>query len=502
MIGRWSQSKPEEEGEDPKSFDDFELKLGDVLRGERATMGKSLLDVQRELKIKAAYIAAIENADPSAFDTPGFIAGFVRSYARYLNVDGDWAFDKFCEESGFEPVHGMAAQALPLRNGGVETRRDVGSDPLAAPVVPFTPEQSRFLETVEPRAIGSSLVLIALMCGLGYGAYAVVQEVQRVDVAPVEQAPSAIVQLDPLAAPSTVNEQVAAVGPAPTDALDRLYRPPALDLPVMVARDAPIATLNPDRQGIFASAPRDSLPSVDGVDAVQVVEGPAPEVVLFAVDSTWVRVQAPDKSVLFEKILEKGEEYAIPVTEETPILRAGNSGSLYFKVNGSIVGPAGQGTAPVQNVVLASTDLSAAYPTVTPEQDQRVFDVLKELNAPALLPASEGVVEAPASPELLPAPEGAVTLVAVNDTWVRVRDSDGAVVFQGIITKGSVQLLPEGQIGTLRAGNSGSLYFQIGDQIYGPAGAGTSTARNVDISPTGVQSTYSPVAPEVFATLR
>ncbi len=61
------------------------------MRGERATMGKTLLDVQRELKIKAAYIAAIENADPSAFETPGFIAGYVRSYARYLGMDPEWA---------------------------------------------------------------------------------------------------------------------------------------------------------------------------------------------------------------------------------------------------------------------------------------------------------------------------------------------------------------------------------------------------------------------------
>jgi len=62
-----------------KGFDAFELRLGDLMRGERATLGKSLLDVQRELKIKAAYIAAIENADPSSFETPGFIAGYVRS---------------------------------------------------------------------------------------------------------------------------------------------------------------------------------------------------------------------------------------------------------------------------------------------------------------------------------------------------------------------------------------------------------------------------------------
>src|SRR6056297_4177997 len=84
-----------------KGFDDFELRLGDIMRGERATLGKSLLDVQRELKIKATYIAAIENAEVSAFETPGFIAGYVRSYARYLGLDPEWAFDTFCREAQF-----------------------------------------------------------------------------------------------------------------------------------------------------------------------------------------------------------------------------------------------------------------------------------------------------------------------------------------------------------------------------------------------------------------
>ncbi len=101
MIGRSFRRSKVVEDVGAKGFDDFELRLGDVMRGERATLGKSLLDVQRELKIKAAYIAAIENADPTAFDTPGFIAGYVRSYARYLNMDPDWAFDTFCTESGF-----------------------------------------------------------------------------------------------------------------------------------------------------------------------------------------------------------------------------------------------------------------------------------------------------------------------------------------------------------------------------------------------------------------
>ena len=62
----------------------YEYELGDELRGERATLGKTLLDVQRDLRIKAAYIAAIEDAKPEVFPNPSFIAGYVRSYARYL----------------------------------------------------------------------------------------------------------------------------------------------------------------------------------------------------------------------------------------------------------------------------------------------------------------------------------------------------------------------------------------------------------------------------------
>ena len=117
MIRKGFRTEPAQPQDDAQGFDAFDLRLGDLMRGERATMGKSLLDVQRELRIKAAYIAAIENADPTAFDTPGFIAGYVRSYARYLNLDPDWAFERFCRESGFSTTHGMSEEASSVKAG-------------------------------------------------------------------------------------------------------------------------------------------------------------------------------------------------------------------------------------------------------------------------------------------------------------------------------------------------------------------------------------------------
>ena len=130
-MGRKSDTGDERDMAKPQGFDDFDMRLGDLLRGERATLGKSLLDVQRELRIKASYIAAIENCDPSAFDTPGFIAGYVRSYARYLGMDPEETFAAFCAESGFSTAHGMSEKASTIRKADAVAQAPRARDPLA-----------------------------------------------------------------------------------------------------------------------------------------------------------------------------------------------------------------------------------------------------------------------------------------------------------------------------------------------------------------------------------
>jgi hypothetical protein len=370
IVKSFRRTKAAEDVE-TKGFDAFELRLGDLMRGERATMGKSLLDVQRELKIKAAYIAAIENADPSAFDTPGFIAGYVRSYARYLHMDPDWAFDKFCNESGFATAHGMSAEASAAKPLRPVDQTPLGKDIFAGSATPFIPVTESMFSRIEPSAIGSMAVLVALIGGLGYGGYSVLQEVQKVQFAPVEQAPTVISNVDPLAGGAgistpAVDESVDIATPSP-EALDRLYRPQALEVPVLVARDAPISTLNPGSFGavdvpaedinaaIAIAAAEDALPDV------QVNEGPIAEVALVAVRPAWMRVRAADGSVIFEGIMDKGDTFALPATEEPATLRVGESGAVYFAVNGTHYGPAGPNGTVTSNLALDSSNLTATY---------------------------------------------------------------------------------------------------------------------------------------------
>ena len=402
MIGR-KASPSAHVADKPKGFDDFELRLGDIMRGERATLAKSLLDVQRELKIKASYIAAIENCDVSAFETPGFVAGYVRSYARYLGMDSDWAFQRFCEEANFTVAHGMSAAA----SGPKPNRRKATySEPLANPNAIFVPRGEAFMSGIEPSAIGSILVLVGLIVGIGYGGWAVLQEVQKVQLAPVDQAPGVIAELDPLSAAGAgaqlasqqVETQAIDIAELPAEdmappvpgALDRLYRPEALDVPVLVARDGPIAAIDPRNVGALANEVRD--PEVVLQPPVQVVKADAPAVELLAVRPAWVRVKAADGTVLLEKILDAGERFALPKLEEPPSLRVGESGALYFAVNGETFGPAGERGTVTKNVELSPEALKASYALADLSQDADLANMVAVADAGAVVesePASE-----------------------------------------------------------------------------------------------------------------
>lgn len=407
MIGRSARRGQIAEEASAKGFDAFELRLGDMMRGERATLGKSLLDVQRELKIKANYIAAIENCDPTAFDTPGFIAGYVRSYARYLGMEPDWAFDTFCHESGFATAHGMseAASAVkPTREERMAAAGGMGRDIFNASTTPFIPAGERMFANLEARALGSIAVLAVLIAGLGYGGWSLLQEVQKVQFAPIEQAPAVVANIDPLAGatraetPMLRSDELASVALPSAEALDRLYRPLALDVPVLTARDGPIAALSAQDTGAFAQGDSTLPPGLADLAAeaemvasaaavatdqptppttVRVTEGPAPEVMLIAVRPAWVRVSAASGTVIFEGILDSGDSYVLPALEDPAKLRVGASGALYFAINGTPYGPAGEDGAVTSDLELSPTHLTATYAVADLDADSDLAEFVR-----------------------------------------------------------------------------------------------------------------------------
>lgn len=377
-----------------RGFDSFEVKLGDELRGERATLGKSLLDVQRDLRIKAAYIAAIENCDTDVFPNKGFVAGYVRSYARYLGMEPESVFARFSAESGFSGVNAelsprKKASGHIIHSGPVKVDKQ---DPLFSPVMSSATLQNNRFSDFSFSALGSLLVLVALIVGLGYGGMAVLRDIQRVEIEPVDQRPITLSEVSGIVAPGLGTEDVpldpAPAGPVRDQDLARLYQPQELEVPIVAARDGPIVDIDPDQatptgrggrtlDGIAAGeALAADFEALAEAAAPQVREEPeTPVIAVVAQRPAWIRVYQEDGTILFEKILETGEMYTIPTDADGPLLRAGNAGSVYVAINRSLFGPVGDGTGVAKNVSLLPADVPETFAEITeiPEVVQASF---------------------------------------------------------------------------------------------------------------------------------
>ncbi len=376
----------DELGSFEQDMSEHDFRLGDELRGERATLGKSLLDVHRDLRIKASYISAIEDMDLSVFPNPSFVPGYVRAYARYLQLDPDMVYRRFCRESGFARPKDLALQpragaAAPAEAGSFQTRFPLAEVGSGIPSIPFS-------------AIGSVLVLLVLVAALGYGGWTVLQNIQRVQFAPVDDLPLALSEVEPLEAPEVAEAGEVVLTelaePVASTALAELYRQQEIEVPILQPRDGPIAALDPDR--LTPLAARRAEVVVVGPPVAARADAADPAVVLAAVESSlagepaaepaivadaadlplvvvaeraaWVRVYLESGTIIFEKILEKGETYTPPAGVGAPRIWAGNAGSVYVRVGDRLHGPLGSGTRAVRDVVLSSQAVAERFAEV------------------------------------------------------------------------------------------------------------------------------------------
>ena len=398
---KWFGGKPRSDEAYPQGdvalgFDDFEVRLGDLMRGERATLGKSLLDVQRELHIRATYIAAIEAGDLSAFEAASFVAGYVRSYARYLGMDPDWSYAKFCSETGFAITPDLSRSSSgtgPLPNQAVAAR-DFSQGLLSRTRMAAEPDP--FWQRLDPVAIGSVAVMVFLILGVTFGGWTVLREVQRVNLTPADLPPEVLADLDPVmsgASPRMVAVEEPALripGDTPSSTTEaqgivRNYRPEALDTPVVVARDGPIAAINPreaeggDNDSLRAAVDL-ALSEAESIiappDGVRVTQDGPPTVEVLAVRPSWIRVRAADGTTLFEKVLDAGERYTVPQSEAPATLRAGNSGSVYLLVNGEPFGPTAPGAQVVDQIALSAAAVSERFETADLSDDQALREFI------------------------------------------------------------------------------------------------------------------------------
>ena len=352
-----------------RGYDSYTVTLGDKLRGERATLGKTLDDIQKETRLRIEFLLGIENADITAFPAPSFIAGYVRSYASHLNLDPDECFNQFCKESGFI---GLQSEIDGKKRNKVIKPTKLLDEPILNPQIQKKKINNGILNNFSFSGLFSLTALLVLILGLGYGGVTVLNEVQKVNLSPINQSPSvqsiSSTSIDENSFFDDVESNNTNI--ASNSALEEFYRPTELVLPLMTPRDGPISAIDPAISGVYVEDKNSVISEINQEDIIQVKKNPQvieedlPSVYVVAQKPAWVRIYEPNGNILFENILDTGQRYEVPQSAQTAMLRAGNSGSVYLMIDNNFYGPLGTATGVAKKVNLRAETILENYTLV------------------------------------------------------------------------------------------------------------------------------------------
>ena len=352
-----------------RGYDSYTVTLGDKLRGERATLGKTLDDIQKETRLRIEFLLGIENADITAFPAPSFIAGYVRSYASHLNLDPDECFNQFCKESGFI---GLQSEIDGKKRNKVIKPTKLLDEPILNPQIQKKKINNGILNNFSFSGLFSLTALLVLILGLGYGGVTVLNEVQKVNLSPINQSPSvqsiSSTSIDENSFFDDVDSNNTNI--ASNSDLEEFYRPTELVLPLMTPRDGPISAIDPAISGVYVEDKNSVISESNQEDIIQVKKNPQvieedlPSVYVVAQKPAWVRIYEPNGNILFENILDTGQRYEVPQSAQKAMLRAGNSGSVYLMIDNNFYGPLGTATGVAKKVNLRAETILQNYTLV------------------------------------------------------------------------------------------------------------------------------------------
>jgi len=352
-----------------RGYDSYTVTLGDKLRGERATLGKTLDDIQKETRLRIEFLLGIENTDITAFPAPSFIAGYVRSYASHLNLDPDECFNQFCKESGFI---GLQSEIDGKKRNKVIKPTKLLDEPILNPQIQKKKINNGILNNFSFSGLFSLTALLILILGLGYGGVTVLNEVQKVNLSPINQSPSVqSITSTSIDDNSFFNDfDSSNTNIASNSDLEEFYRPTELVLPLMTPRDGPISAIDPAISGVYVEDKNSVISKSNQEDLIQfkknpqVIEEDQPSVYVVAQKPAWIRIYEPNGNILFENILDTGQRYEVPQSAKTAMLRAGNSGSVYLMIDNNFYGPLGTATGVAKKVNLRAETILENYTIV------------------------------------------------------------------------------------------------------------------------------------------
>jgi cytoskeleton protein RodZ len=351
---------------------------GDALRQQREALGLDISQVSAGLKIKPAYLVAIEEGRTDVLPGAAYAAGFVRAYSTYLGLDNAEILRRFkFEASGFDakpdlsfpmplgehsmPGGGMVLVGLMLTIGvyatwyywfDAERTRPERVIEVPATLLPSAiklPKSPAVPVPASPPPVVGGSISVATKIGPGPTQTTLAAKAPTVsthvpatsEISAVPAFPSLSANsssIPPASAPFTPSGATVAAAPTPA---------PGATMPASLP-----AAANPT-QALAAPLP---LPNGRSARVYGAVEGPA-RILLHATADSWIQIRGADRTVLFSGLLKPGDTYRVP-DQPGLSMRAGNAGGLDIVVDGKPAPSLGS-MGSVRNVALDPQSLEA-----------------------------------------------------------------------------------------------------------------------------------------------
>ena len=272
---------------------------GDELRQRREALGLDLAEVAATLRIKPAYLVALEAGRPNELPGAVYAIGFIRAYADHLGLDSGEMLRLFKQQSAL-----FAAKpdlVFPIQLG--------------------------------ERTMPGGMLLVALILAVcGYGGWFYLStgdgpRPERVAQIPLELLPYR----------------------------EAFRAPPPVSQPMVEAQAAPRSPAVPSEGSEHSGSGGRPSAAGSALAAVPAATDPAPnspgEVVIRATADSWIQIRDARQSVLLTRVLKAGESCRAP---DRPGLsmRTGNAGGLEITVNGVPAPPIGGRGMVRRNVAL------------------------------------------------------------------------------------------------------------------------------------------------------
>jgi cytoskeleton protein RodZ len=332
--------------------------VGGLLRRRREEIQQDIDEVSRQLRIRSAYIRAIEEGKFQDLPGSAYAVGFVRAYADYLGLDGGSIVGDYRDEL----ARRSRQNDLVWPSEGTESRFPGGTILVVCVLLGLAIYGGWFYAT-QSGSSGIKLInqvpaYIKNATGIGQTADATGNAAQtespktEAQAAPApapasnlpeSQAP-ATTQADnaPAAQPATPQTPPPAVIVTPTPSATpnavvlgqgsqaTPLSPAAPTPPAAASQDATgAATLPPAAAAPSTSPTTDQTASADAVPAV----APAAKVVIRANRDSWIEIRDKDDNVVLQKVLRQGESFNVP-DQKGLLMTTGNAGGIVIELEG------------------------------------------------------------------------------------------------------------------------------------------------------------------------